>query len=412
MEITEISACRLCGDSNLEDAVDLGILAQAGRFPASREESVPKGPLRLTRCGNCALVQLRHTFALPELFGDGYGYRSGLNPSMVRHLGAIASWIESFAGLEAGDAVLDIGSNDATTLKAYKTRGLKLHGVDPSAASLRQYYPEGAVVTPDFFNAESAAATLKGKKAKAVTSIAMFYDLPDPLAFAEAVAGVLDRDGVWVLEQSYLPTMLERLAYDTICHEHLEYYGMRQIAWIAERAGLRPVSVSLNEANGGSFRVALVRADSKYAPENEAFVESLLTRERTETSPEGLARFAARVEEHRGRLVEFLERSAKQGLRTYGYGASTKGNVVLQYCGIDERLLPGIAEVNESKFGAFTPGTRIPILSEADVKSKRPDQLLVLPWHFRDFIVEKEAAFLKGGGKLVFPLPELEVVAA
>ncbi len=287
-----------------------------------------------------------------------------------------------------------------------------MFGIDPTADPFRRYYPKGASVVPEFFNETSASTALGGRKVKAVTSIAMFYDLPDPLQFTKDVAAVLDAEGVWVLEQSYLPTMLERLAYDTVCHEHLEYYGLRQIEWLAHRAGLKIADVSLNDANGGSFRVALVHRDSTIGVVDGDKIRKLLADEDVKTGLDALADFAKRTEEHKTRLVTFLEESKRKGLRTAGYGASTKGNVILQYCGIDERLLPEIAEVNADKFGSYTPGTRIPIRSEDGVKAHGVDQFLVLPWHFRDFILEKEKEYLADGGAFVFPLPDIETVGA
>ena len=412
MEPKPILTCRMCGEQTFTPILDLGTMAMTGVFPRARDEAVASGPLELIRCEDCRLVQLRHTCDLPSLFGEGYGYRSGLNSAMVGHLGGITAWIEEFVGLAEGDAVLDIGSNDGTTLGSYKTKGVALFGIDPTADPFRRYYPEGASVVADFFNGQSAKVALGERKVKAVTSIAMFYDLPDPLQFTKDVSGVLANDGVWVLEQSYLPTMLERLAYDTICHEHLEYYGLRQIKWLADRAGLKIADVSLNDANGGSFRVALVHEEFSIAVDNESKIQKMLEDEDAKTSLEALADFARRTEDHKVRLVAFLEEAKRKGIRTAGYGASTKGNVVLQYCGIDQRLLPEIAEVNADKFGSYTPGTRIPIRSEEAVKASGVDQFLVLPWHFRDFILEKEKEFRSNGGAFVFPFPEIETVGS
>jgi NDP-4-keto-2,6-dideoxyhexose 3-C-methyltransferase len=225
------------------------------------------------------------------------------------------------------------------------------------------------------------------------------------------VASVLANDGVWVFEQSYLDSMLRTNSYDTICHEHLEYYGLKQIRRMTEAAGLKIMNVTFSEANGGSFRVTVSHQDSPY-PENTALLQSILEKEDRAGlySLNTYAKFAARVVEHKKMVLQFFARAKAERVRVLGYGASTKGNVLLQYCGVGTRDLACIADVNEDKFGSFTPGTLIPIVSEATAHQMKPDCFFVLPWHFRAGILQRESAFRKAGGKLVFPLPELEIV--
>jgi NDP-4-keto-2,6-dideoxyhexose 3-C-methyltransferase len=246
-----------------------------------------------------------------------------------------------------------------------------------------------------------------GRRASIVTSIAMFYDLDSPLDFMRQIERILADDGVWAMEQSYLPAMLRTTGYDTICHEHLEYYAVHQIAWMARRAGLKIIQVEENTVNGGSFAVLLAKEGSSY---HAAEIGEWLSRERNLTEPAIYERFERQVEGHRKDLLRFLDEARKRGDVVLGYGASTKGNVILQYCGLTARDIPCIGEVNSDKFGAFTPGTRIPIVPEAEVKARRPAYLLVLPWHFRAFIEKKEADYVRSGGRLAFPLPTLETV--
>lgn len=409
-EPEKLNRCRACGNPNLELVLDLGVQMLTGVFPREVGADVTRGPLRLVKCmgaGTCGLLQLDHTYDLPDMYGDNYGYRSGLNPSMVRHLEAKVARIRSMIELRAGDLVVDIGSNDSTTLRAYGESGLDLVGVDPTGTKFRQFYPPHIALVADFFSYEAVAKRYPGKKARVVTSFSMFYDLPEPLAFMKQVRELLADDGLWVFEQSYMPTMLDMNSYDTACHEHLEYYDLSQISWMAERAGLRIADVELNDVNGGSFSLTAVPAGSSRP--TSAAVEKLLASERARRL-DTLApyqAFAERVADTRAQLRAFLDRAKAEGKRVAGLGASTKGNVVLQYCGVTEADVFAIGEVNPDKFGARTPGTWIPIVSEEEVLAAEPDYLLVLPWHFWSFFERNPKL---QGRTLVRPLPRVEAI--
>lgn len=411
---TAIEACRICDNRELVSVVNLGEQSLTGVFPKDRNQRLTRGPLELVKCHGpdaCGLVQLRHSYSSSELYGENYGYRSSLNRSMVAHLQKKVTSFRDIITLGEGDVVLDIGSNDGTTLSFFSD-DLTRVGMDPTATRFRRFYQPDIHIIADFFSASRFTEAMDGRKAKVVTSIAMFYDLERPLEFVEQIAQILDDDGIWHFEQSYMPSMLSQTAYDTICHEHLEYYGLRQISWIVERCGLKIVSVELNDVNGGSFAVTVAKRASRFQPDTHAIER--VTRDEQQSGVETIEpfqRFADRISEHRDQLVGLLDKIRGEGATILGYGASTKGNVILQYCGITTGQLPFIAEVNEDKFGSFTPGTGIPIISEDEARAMNPDYFLVLPWHFRENLVRREASFLRCGGRMIFPLPSIEVVA-
>lgn len=405
-----IEKCRISGSTNLLSVLSLGDQSLTGVFPASSSTPVTVGPLELVWCPDSGLLQLAHVYEASEMYGENYGYRSGLNASMVRHLTQKIGKLEQFAELKAGDTVLDIGSNDATSLKAYQTPSLKRIGIDPTGAKFRQYYPDDIKLVPDFFNAKNFNSVSK-ERAKIITSIAMFYDLEDPIAFARDIAHCLAPDGVWHFEQSYMPSMLRLTSYDTICHEHVEYYSLAVVEKILAAADMKVLDVQMNAVNGGSFAVTAGHRNTTRKA-NRAVIDWLLSQEERMglATPRPYREFEERVFRHREDLRRLLRALRDDGKRIVGYGASTKGNVVLQYCGIGPDLVEAIAEVNPDKFGHVTPGSHIPIVSEADALKMKPDYYLVLPWHFKDNILQREQKFLADGGKMIFPFPEIEIV--
>lgn len=407
----EISSCRLSGSRHLVTVLDLGRQALTGVFPRSQHEQVSEGPLELVWCPDSGLLQLKHSYEASEMYGDNYGYRSGLNQSMVQHLNDKVRSLEQLRPLQAGDVVLDIGSNDCTTLKAYQTKDLRRIGIDPTGRKFAQYYPDDVALVPDFFSADNYRSIEK-KPARVVTSIAMFYDLEAPIEFARQVASVLAEDGIWHFEQSYMPAMLRLNSYDTICHEHIEYYSLSVVKKILESADLRLVDVTMNAVNGGSFAVTAAHRGNKSLRSNDAVIGWLLEQEDRAGlgTPKPYRDFEERVYRHRDALTRLVRSLVADGKSIHGYGASTKGNVVLQFCGFTAQDISAIAEVNQDKFGCYTPGTRIPIISERESRRQRPDYYLVLPWHFKDGILRREKEYLSGGGKMIFPFPEIEIV--
>lgn len=406
----QIEKCRISGSSNLVPVLSLGEQTLTGVFPKAESEKITKGPLELVWCPDSGLLQMKHSYDLNEMYGDNYGYRSGLNASMVRHLAQKVRFLEGLVSLKSDDIVVDIGSNDATTLKSYLSPCRKV-GIDPTGNKFRQYYNSEIVLFPEFFSAEIFMAAFPKEKAKIITSIAMFYDLENPAAFVRDIESILAPDGIWHFEQSYMPSMLQTKSYDTICHEHLEFYSFKVIMSLLGSCNMRVLDVQMNGVNGGSFAVTACKINSKHKS-NLPMINWLLNQEIEMglDTPKPYRDFEDAVYRHRKNLRDLIEALVDDGKKILGYGASTKGNVLLQFCGITREHLPYIAELNEQKFGCFTPGTLIPIISEQEARAMKPDYFLVLPWHFKSGILEREKEFLAGGGKFIFPLPEIEIV--
>jgi C-methyltransferase C-terminal domain/Putative zinc binding domain/Methyltransferase domain len=408
---SEIKKCRISGNDNLISVLSLGDQNLTGIFPKKTNEEITRGPLELVWSPVSQLLQLKHSYELDEMYGEQYGYRSGLNQSMVTHLTNKIHNLEKKVNLSSGDGVIDIGSNDATSLKAYTTPGLKRLGVDPTGNKFRTYYTDGIDLIAEFFPSKKLRDKIGNSKVKIITSIAMFYDLEDPIGFARSIHENLHKEGIWHFEQSYMPSMLRLNSYDTICHEHIEYYSLFNIQYILERANMKIIDVQMNAINGGSFAVTAARRDSSLKA-NDVLISWLLEQESKMNldTPKPFREFEERVFKHRESLRTLIDALNSDHNKILGYGASTKGNVVLQFCNFTAKDIPAIAEVNEDKFGCFCPGTHIPIISEAEAKAMKPDYYLVLPWHFKDGIVRREQEFLSKGGKLIFPFPEIEIV--
>jgi hypothetical protein len=330
---------------------------------------------------------MHYRYSQPQ-YGEAYGYLSGLNPSMKLHLRQLAQDAAELVNLDAGDLVIDIGGNDGTLLAALTPLCSKLL-IDPVAKS--HNFWEDVRTLPHFFNRQ-VVRNITDRRAKLVFSVAMFYDLDDPVDFAKDVASVLADDGVWVLEQSYLPSMLAQTAFDTICHEHLEYYNFTALDHIMRQAGLTVLDTSLNASNGGSIRLIVGKSGNRNVNGEIAECES------NGMSDMDLAfqRFVERVNWRGEQLKEILEPGYA------AYGASTKGNTLLQYYG----LKPDYAvDINPDKWGCVTPGTKVPIIGPHEDDGAA--QYLVLPWHFRDFILHKERNGLLQNAEMIFPLPEV-----
>lgn len=407
---TEIKKCRISDSTNLITVLSLGEQYLTGVFPKSVNEEITKGPLDLVWCPDSGLLQMKQSYSLDEMYGDNYGYRSGLNASMVSHLTNKIRTLERLVKLSDSDLVIDIGSNDATSLKAYSGNHRKV-GIDPTGLKFENFYTDGIKLIPTFFSAEAFQSDFPNDKAKIITSIAMFYDLENPVAFVKDIETVLDKEGIWHFEQSYMPSMLRTNSYDTICHEHLEFYSFKVVKQLLEKCGMRVIDVQMNAINGGSFAVTACKKNASYVS-NKAIINWMLQQEDDMglDTPKPYRDFEERVFKHRKNLLDLIEALVADGKKIIGYGASTKGNVLLQFCGLTAKHIPYIAEVNEEKFGSFTPGTNIPIISEKEARAMNPDYFLVLPWHFKHNILAREKDYIEHGGKFIFPLPEIEIV--
>ncbi|HTC00206.1 MAG TPA: class I SAM-dependent methyltransferase [Ferruginibacter sp.] len=407
---SEINKCRISGSSNLITVLSLGEQYLTGVFPKSIDEEVSKGPLDLVWCPNSGLLQMKQSYSLDEMYGDNYGYRSGLNASMVKHLQQKINTLERLAQPTEKDLVIDIGSNDATSLKAYKSNCRKV-GIDPTGLKFKEYYTDDISLIPTFFSSAALNKDFPNEKAKIITSIAMFYDLEDPTTFVKDIEECLTEDGIWYFEQSYMPSMLRTNSYDTICHEHLEFYSFKVVKTLLENCNMRVVDVQMNAINGGSFSITACKKNAAYKS-NNAIINWMLQQENDMglDTLKPYKDFEERVFKHRKNLIDLIEALVADGKKILGYGASTKGNVLLQFCGITSKQIPFIAEVNDQKFGSFTPGTFIPIISEKEARAMKPDYFLVLPWHFKNSILEREKEYIEQGGKFIFPLPEIEIV--
>ena len=405
-----INFCRLCSDSNLIEILDLGDQSFTGIFPESPLDAVPKGPLILLRCDDCGLVQLSHNFEKEIMYGDNYGYESSLNASMVNHLKQIFTKILEYSEIKPHSVVLDIGSNDATFLNFFKELKVKRIGIDPTIKKFKSKYAADISQVDGFFSKESFYKESR-KKASIITSISMLYDLENPIEFAKDVRDCLDDEGLWFFEQSYLKLMVDNLAYDTICHEHLTYFSAVTIARLLDESGFYVSHSECNLINGGSIAIF---AKKKLRGEDHCLEFKQLMEDELNSGMhtfEFYESFANAVRQHKIDLKSVLVRLKNDGKTIMGLGASTKGNVLLQYVGIDDSLITNIGEVNPEKFNCFTPGSLIPIITESEVMSSFPDYFLIIPWHFRETFLTKTQNFRASGGKLIFQLPKIEIVS-
>jgi NDP-4-keto-2,6-dideoxyhexose 3-C-methyltransferase len=410
--------CRICGNPHLKPIVDLGSQPLSGVFPRPTDPNPSTSPLNLVRCdmqakpGACGMVQLLHTAELSEMYGTTYGYYSSISPTMVSHLEAKVRSLVDFAKPRPGDVVLDIGCNDGTLLNAYGAdAGLTRIGMDPSAKKFAAHYQPDIRVVYDFFSEKGVRPLIGNKSCKIVTSIAMFYDLDDPIAFIRDIRAVLAKDGIWAVELSYLPLLLKQLTYDQICHEHVTYIGLRQMDWMMKQAGFKILDVTFNDLNGGSFYVIAGREDGPHQPQSKK-IQQVLDEESPLDTDEPFIRLRNRILNHRDDVRNFFSTMKSAGKKIYGYGASTKGNIVLNYCGITGDDIVAFGDRNPEKDGLVTPGSRIPIIAHEKLRKINPEYLFVTIWHFRTEVIRDEIDFIKRGGKLVFDLPRMHIVDA
>jgi hypothetical protein len=419
MHLTYRQTCRVCGSAALTKVIDLGEQYLQGSFIGA-DGTMP--PLRkidtaLVRCDPmrderaCGLLQTTVSVPPTILYAD-YWYRSGTNRTMTEHLAGIARELVEMID-KPTMRVLDVGCNDGTLLRHYPTTHVR-YGIDPSDAA--KSVQSDMQVVNDLFPSEKLTGLTRGKRFDAITSIAMFYDLEDPTAFARAIKQHLAQDGVWCFEMSYMPAMLQNNSYDTICHEHLEYYSLAVVEFILRQASMKAVRVSLNDCNGASIRVHATHSDN-FVFDGDAGAQAAIRSLRQQEfdlkldTDEPYRNFQEAIEKHKTELSSLLRRLKNGGKKVHIYGASTKGNTILQTCGINHSLVECAAERNPKKFGGRTLGTNIPIVSEEESRARNPDYYLVLPWHFKDEFLDRERDMLEAGVGFIFPLPRIEIVS-
>jgi len=403
MKLTERQTCRI-SQGPLIDVFDFGRLPISS-FPLPSDPEPEDHPLVLSLCESSGLIQLKHSVDPDEMYSQ-YWYMSGVNQSMKLALKSIVDQAtkRTRIPLQNDDIVVDIASNDGTLLSFYPNHLFRI-GIDPA----KNIKPQNCNLHINtYFSANAYQSHMGNRKAKIVTSIAMFYDLEDPVQFAKDVSAILDQNGLWIIELSYLPTMLEQNSFDTICAEHLEYYSLTSIEYILSKAGMEVEDVELNDINGGSFRLYIRHQGKAHAT---AAVKEMRANEKNYdlTKSSIYIEFANRVEKNKNEMLAFLRKQKELGKKVIGYGASTKGNTILAYYGIGPDLLPFVADRNAIKWGRQTV-TRVPIISEEEARKMTPDYLLVFPYHFMKEFLERESEFLKRGGKFVSPIPKLTII--
>ncbi|MCI0542516.1 class I SAM-dependent methyltransferase [bacterium] len=419
LQTTERKTCRVSGEK-LIPLFSMGELHMSDFIPRDQDARLPKVEMKLCLAPKSGLVQLAHTAPFDDMYRT-YWYRSGTNETMTNELRDIAESTQRLMRTVDGDVWVDIGCNDGTLLRFLNPKLTRI-GFDPAKNGYSDRARKHAnVIVEDYFNKKNYQKTkFNKKKAKVVTSIAMFYDLENPDSFVQDVYDILDRDGLWILQMSYTPLMLKQLAFDNICHEHLEYYTLHSLSYLLNRHNFQVVDCHLNDVNGGSFRIYVrkknadprVFASAPYRDVASHRVSSILAHEKTENlaDPKTYIKFYRKVKALRDETLGFIQKERARGKKIWGYGASTKGNTLLQWFGLDDTLIDGIAERSPAKYGLKTAGSNIPIYSEDEMRYARPDYLLVLPWHFIDEFVRREQKFLQRGGKFIVPCPKFEVI--
>jgi hypothetical protein len=411
--MTQVSLCRICASSKLDNILELGMSPISGHFPKLNEE-VQSLPLNLARCSSCGLIQLYNILPISELYSETYGYESHLNNSMQRHLFDKALELQKIFQRRVYDkkgVFLDIASNDGTLLSGYLHGNSKdtLIGMDPLIPNFNDCYPENAIKIKDFFSAAEYKKVVN-MNADIVSSVSVFYDLDNPLAFARDIHEILSEDGIWHLEQSYCVSMVEKTSFDTICHEHLLYLRAHDFKYIFDKVGFTVLSVQLNEINGGSIAITAEKTKGgKHCEDFNELLENEINKGYCEIDV--YIAFAKKVKIYKDNLWKTIQRYKLDGYKIVGLGASTKGNIILNYCGLDNSIVEVIGEVNSKKFGRMTPGTKIPIVDEKIIlNSKEKILALILPWHFRETFLNSTLSFRRNGNLILFPIPDIEII--
>ncbi len=412
----EIKNCRTCKSDKLSSVLSLGNQYVTNFVESEKEqEKITRIPLELVLCGDCKVLQLRHNAPPEAMWNEQYWYKSAISSTIIRDLKDIVDKSRTIKSLENGDLVVDIGCNDGTLLEFYKGSGIDVAGFEPSGNVAREAASKGIRVVNDFFSAKAYQETLGDKKAKVITAISMFYDLEDPNKFLADIVSTLDENGLLVIQQNYLGTMLANNAFDNICHEHREYYSLIALERLLQQHGLEIFDVEQNDINGGSIRTYIKFRDNKGLiglQGSEGRLQEIHERE----ANEGLdtlmpyQEFATRIQKIKEQLRAFLIDAKSKGKRVAIYGASTRGNVALQYFELTPNWVDFATDMNPDKWGKMTVGSLIPIIPPKKMRERHPDYLLVNTWHFFDEIRAQERDYYNSGGRFITALPQFRVI--
>lgn len=406
----QLKKCRNCNSKKISNLFTLGNQSFTGKFPEYPNQIVKKGEINLVICNKCNLVQLGNRFDLKYLYGPSYGYRTGINQTMTNHVQQITRYLKNKVKLSKGESVLDIASNDGTLLNFYDKNIIKF-GIDPLVKKYLSNYKKINYKISSFFNYNKVAKKYK-KKFKIITALSVFYDLENPNLFLQGIEKLLDSKGIALIEIADLYSILKKKMFDTICHEHLEYYSTEVLINMFEKNSLKLIDIKENDINGSSKQFYLAKINSNLRV-NLKKINNVIKKEKNlkMNKIKTFYNFKNEIDKIKLKLINKLNQIKNNNGRIHGYGASTKGNVLLQYFGIDNKYLDFIAERNPKKYGCYTPGTKIKIISEKKSRALKPDFYLVLPWHFKEEIIKRESSALKSGTKFIFPLPNLKIIS-
>ena len=406
--------CRNCRSKSLIKVIFIGKQVVSSIFPKKIKKNSKKYSLDLYECKKCKLVQLGKSIPLGNMYGETYGYRTSLSKLMVNHMCNKYLKLKKILKLKNNSNILDIGSSDSTFLNFFSNerKGYNCYGIDPSAKKYIKYYRKDVNLIVDYFSAKavnkkSIQLGKRENKFKLISSFAMFYDIDDPNGFCKDISSLLEKDGIWILEMSYFPMLLSNLTYDQICHEHVTYYTLSVFKKIVEKNGLKIIDFSFNVINGGSIEIICAKKNSKVKVQKNKIYNQLLIEKKI--SAKDYKKFNLRVDNIKKTTNLLLENIFKAKQKIIGYGASTKGNIVLNHCNIKSKQIKYICDENPEKYGRYTPGTNIKIISKKNMRNIKPDYLLVLIWSFKTEVIKQELNYIKKGGKLIFHLPFLHI---
>ncbi len=407
----KINKCRICSSKKFSKLFSLGNQSFTGKFPNSLNHKITKDYINLILCNKCKLVQLDRNFNPNFLYGKDYGYRTGINLTMSNHVKFVANEAIKLSKPKKKDYILDIASNDGTLLNNYGNKFVTV-GIDPLVNKYKKFYKNVNYKISNFFSIKNLKKYNLDKKYKIITALSMFYDLKDPNSFIKDIKKILHDDGVFILEHADLLSILKFSLFDTICHEHLEYYSSKIIIEMMKKNKLRVFDIKNSKINGGSTRYFITHDNSKYKTKFSKISKILKEEKKFQLEKkETFLRFFTQINLIKKRIMRLLNKIVKDNKTVHGYGASTKGNVLLQYFGINSKHLKYIAERNPLKYDKFTPGTYIKIISEKKSRQLKPNYYFVLPWHFKKEIVQRETKMRNLGTKLIFPLPKLKIIS-